>query len=317
MKTFITKIKPEIDKAKAKQEAGKLEKTFLKTAKAFSKAMSNSFKTIGKIGKGSFIAGAIAKLVNPLEEINQTLNNTLENFDQIGRLSDQLGIKDVAGLGALMTALQSKGIDRSQAEKILNELQTEIGKSRSGDETAKFSGISADENALTLFAKVMNKISTMEDVSQAKSLATSVFGEKEASRLFDALRSREEFSKTYQEAYSKMSGGEIKRLQELQGQKDKLQALQDLDIMIERAKQINEDTIKLQLQSVRKSENLKTSQIGQFESATKTNEILDDTKDLVQKGVNWLGDLTASAIDYFKGETKDKKTKNKSLNGDK
>lgn len=315
MKTFITKIKPEIDKAKLKQENKKVEKSFLKTAKSFSKAMSNSFETIGKMSKFGFIAGAVAKLVNPLEEINQTLNNTLENFDQIGRLGDQLGINDVAGIGALITALQSKGIDRSQTEKILNELQTEIGKSRSGDETAKFSGLSADENALTLFAKVMNKISTMQDVSQAKSLASSVFGEKEASRLFDALRSQEEFSATYQEAYRKLSENDIRKLQELQGQKDKLQALQDLDIMIERAKKINDKTIQLQLQSMRKSENLKTSQIGQFESATKTNEILDDTKDLVQKGVNWIGDLTSSAIDYFRGEKKNKS--NKSLNGDK
>lgn len=315
MKVFITKIKPEVDKAKLKQETGKVEKSFLKTAKSFSKAMSNSFKTIGKMSKFGFIAGAVAKLVNPLEEINQTLNNTLENFDQIGRLGDQLGIKDVAGIGALITALQSKGIDRTQAEKILNELQTEIGKSRSGDETAKFSGISADENALTLFAKIMNKISTMEDVSQAKSLASSVFGEKEASRLFDALRSQEEFSATYQEAYRKLSENDIRKLQELQGQKDKLQALQDLDIMIERAKRINDKTVQLQLQSMRKSENLKTSQIGQFESATKTNEILDDTKDLVQKGVNYVGDITSAVIDYFRGEKKEKI--NKSLNGDK
>lgn len=312
MKTFITKIKPEIDKAKLKQENKKVEKSFLKTAKSFSKAMSNSFNTIGKFG---FIAGAVAKLVNPLEEINQTLNNTLENFDQIGRLGDQLGINDVAGIGALITALQSKGIDRSQAEKILNELQTEIGKSRIGDETAKFSGLSADENALTLFAKVMNKISTMEDVSQAKSLASSVFGEKEASRLFDALRSKEEFSETYQEAYRKLSENDIRNLQDLQGKKDKLQALQDLDIMIERAKKINDKTIQLQLQSMRKSENLKTSQIGQFESATKTNEILDESKDLLQKGVNYVGDLTSSVIDYFRGEKKEKV--NKSLNGDK
>lgn len=315
MKTFITKIKPEIDKAKLKQENKKVEKSFLKTAKSFSKAMSNSFKTIGKMSKFGFIAGAVAKLVNPLEEINQTLNNTLENFDQIGRLGDQLGINDVAGLGALITALQSKGIDRTQAEKILNELQTEIGKSRSGDETAKFSGLSANENALTLFAKVMNKISTMEDVSQAKSLASSVFGEKEASRLFDTLRSKEEFSTTYQEAYKKLSENDIRKLQDLQGKKDKLQALQDLDIMIERAKKINDKTVQLQLQSMRKSENLKTSQIGQFESATKTNEILDESKDLLQKGVNYVGDLTSSVIDYFRGEKKEKV--NKSLNGDK
>lgn len=315
MKTFITKIKPEIDKAKLKKETGKVEKSFLKTAKSFSKAMSNSFKTIGQISKFGFIAGAVAKLVNPLEEINQTLNNTLENFDQIGRLGDQLGINDVVGIGALITALQSKGIDRSQAEKILNELQTEIGKSRSGDETAKFSGLSADENALTLFAKVMNKISTMEDVSQAKSLASSVFGEKEASRLFDALRSQEEFSATYQEAYRKLSENDIRKLQDLQGQKDKLQALQDLDIMVERAKKINDKTVQLQLQSMRKAENLKTSQIGQFESATKTNEILDDTKDLVQRGVNYVGDITSAVIDYFRGEKKEKV--NKSLNGDK
>lgn len=315
MKTFITKIKPEIDKAKLKKENKKVEKSFLKTAKSFSKAMSNSFNTIGKMSKFGFIAGAVAKLVNPLEEINQTLNNTLENFDQIGRLGDQLGINDVTGIGALITALQSKGIDRSQAEKILNELQTEIGKSRSGDETAKFSGLSADENALTLFAKVMNKISTMEDVSQAKSLASSVFGEKEASRLFDALRSKEEFSETYQEAYRKLSENDIRKLQDLQGKKDKLQALQDLDIMIERAKKINDKTVQLQLQSMRKSENLKTSQIGQFESATKTNEILDESKDLLQKGVNYVGDLTSSVIDYFRGEKKEKV--NKSLNGDK
>lgn len=315
MKTFITKIKPEIDKAKLKQETEKVEKSFLKTAKSFSKAMSNSFKTIGKMSKLGFIAGAVAKLVNPLEEINQTLNNTLENFDQIGRLGDQLGINDVAGIGALITALQSKGIDRSQAEKILNELQTEIGKSRSGDETAKFSGISADENALTLFAKVMNKISTMQDVSQAKSLASSVFGEKEASRLFDALRSQEEFSATYQEAYKKLADNDIRKLQELQGQKDKMQALQDLDIMIERAKKINDKTVQLQLQSMRKSENLKTSQIGQFESATKTNELLDESKDLLQKGVNYVGDLTSAVIDYFRGDKKEKT--NKSLNGDK
>ena len=315
MKVFITKIKPEIDKSKLKQETGKVEKSFLKTAKSFSKAMSNSFKTIGKIGKGSFIAGAIAKLVNPLDDINQTLNNTLENFDQIGRLGDQLGIQDVAGLGALMTALQSKGIDRSQTEKILNELQTEIGKSRSGDETAKFSGISADENALTLFAKIMNKISTMQDVSQAKSLASSIFGEKEASRLFDALRSQEEFSATYKEAYKKLSENDIRKLQDLQGQKDKLQALQDLDIMIERAKKINDETVQLQLQSMKKSGDLKTSQMNQFESATKTNEILDESKDLLQKGVNYIGDLTSSVIDFFRGEKKDKT--NKGLNKDK
>ena len=267
------------------------------------------------MSKFGFIAGAVAKLVNPLEEINQTLNNTLENFDQIGRLSDQLGIKDVAGLGALMTALQSKGIDRTQAEKILNELQTEIGKSRSGDETAKFSGISADENALTLFAKVMNKISTMQDVSQAKSLASSVFGEKEASRLFDALRSQEEFSATYQEAYKKLADNDIKKLQELQGQKDKLQALQDLDIMIERAKQINDKTVELQLRSMRKSETLKTTQLGQFESAIKANELIEESKNLMQKGVNYVGDIYSAIVDKFSSDKKDKT--NKSLNGDK
>jgi hypothetical protein len=277
--------------------------------------MSNSFKTIGKMSKFGFIAGAVAKLVNPLEEINQTLNNTLENFDQIGRLGEQLGIKDVAGLGALMTALQSKGIDRPQAEKILNELQTEIGKSRSGDETAKFSGISADENALTLFAKVMNKISTMEDVSQAKSLASSVFGEKEASRLFDALRSQTEFAKTYKEAYQKLSDTDIEKLHDLQGKKDKLQALQDLDIMIERAKQINDKTVELQLRSMRKSETLKTTQLGQFESAIKANELIEESKNLMQKGVNYIGDIYSAIVDKFSSDKKDKT--NKSLNGDK
>lgn len=306
MKTFITKIKPEIDKAKLKQETNKLDKSFLKTAKNFSKAMNNSFHTLGKIGKFGFIAGAIAKLVNPLEEINETLNNTLNNFDQIGRLGEQLGIKDVAGLGALMTALQSKGLDRTQAEKILNELQTEIGKSRRGDETAKFSGLGAEENALTLFGKILDKISTTTDVNEAKAIASSVFGEKEASRLFDALRNREAFSKTYQEAYTRLQDADIVGIHNLQGEKDRLKSLQDLDIQIERAKKINEDVIKKQLESIKRKEDLKTQQIGQYEASIKTAELLDELNSKTQKGVNILADLFSAILNWKKSADTEK-----------
>ena len=309
IKTFISKMVIQIDKNKIKSQISEIDKQLVKTAGKFSKAFTKSFGAVKKIATSGIIAGAIAKMVNPLEEINQTLNNTLDNFDNIGRIADQLGIGDVQSLSALMTAFQAKGVDRAGVEKILNELQTEIGKSKAGDETARFSDLDVDENALSLLVKIMNKIASMDDADKAKALAVNVFGEKEASRLFDALRSGEEFQGIFGEAYLKSDPETIRRLQGLQGFKSKQEALQDLDIANERAKLINQKNIDTQLAQRKSSEDIKTTQLTMQESSTKTQELLDKGNELAQKGVSYLSDIATSVIDFFSSDKTDKKEK--------
>ena len=316
VKTFISKMVIQIDKNKVKAQIAEVDKQLVKTAGKFSKAFTKSFSAVKKFATSGIIAGAIAKMVNPLEEINQTLNNTLDNFDNIGRIADQLGISDVQSLSALMTAFQAKGVDRSGVEKILNELQTEIGKSKAGDETARFSGLDVDENALSLLVKIMNKIANMDDADRAKALAVSVFGEKEASRLFDALRSGEEFQGIFGEAYLKSDPETIRRLQGLQGFKSKQEALQDLDIANERAKLITQKTIDTQLAQRKSSEDVRTNQLTMQENSVKTQELLDKGNQIAQQTLTTVADYTSRFINWIAGDNKDKKEKSlKSNNG--
>ena len=310
VKTFISKMVIQIDKNKVKAQIAEVDKQLVKTAGKFSKAFTKSFSAVKKFATSGIIAGAIAKMVNPLEEINQTLNDTLDRFDNIGRIADQLGISDVQSLSALMTAFQAKGVDRAGVEKILNELQTEIG------ETARFSGLDVDENALSLLVKIMNKIANMDDADRAKALAVSVFGEKEASRLFDALRSGDEFQGIFGEAYLKSDPDTIRRLQELQGFKSKQEALQDLDIANERAKLITQKSIDTQLAQRKSSEDVRTAQLTMQENSAKTQELLDKGNQIAQQTLTTVADYTSRFINWIAGDNKDKKEKSlKSNNG--
>lgn len=303
MKSYLFKLTPEIDKAKLKKQLNHVSKETGKVAKNFSKALTKSFNTFGKFTKSGFIAGIVAKLINPLDEINQTINDTLLKFDDVGRFADQLGA-NAKELQALSVALQAKGLEQAQIEKILNNLQTEIGKSRSGDESAKFSGLSENENAVSLFAKIMNKIGSMQDVNQAKALTSSIFGEKEANRLFDAFRSGEEFAKIFERAYKLSDENLIQQQHALQGYKNQETAIMELQVANERAQKINQQTIDLQLSEQKKRADRLTSQIGIQEVSSKTDQLIEDTKNVVQKGFNYIGgflmDLVSSSKDNQK-----------------
>lgn len=319
MKSYLFKLTPEIDRAKLKKQLSLVAKETNKVAKNFSKSLTKSFNALGKFAKGGFLTGVVAKLINPLEEINQSINDTLQRFDDIGKMSDLLGA-NAKELQALTVALQAKGLDQGQIQKVLNELQTEIGKTKSGDETAKFTGLAENENAVSLFAKIMNKIGSMEDINQAKALATSVFGEKEANMLFDAFRSGEEFANIFERAYKLSDENLIQQQHALQGYKDQETAIMELQVANERAQKINQQTIDLQLSEQKKRADRLTSQIGMQEVSSKTDQLIEDTKNVVQKGFNVVGgflmDLVTSSKDNQK-KAVEESLKNQIKSGDK
>lgn len=188
MFTEILRVKPVLDSASTKQMEATLAGRFQTVAKRFGAGLKAAVKgTILGIG-----LGLLAKLLNPLQELEDKVKKLLDQGKDVGDLADRLGAKP-AELLRLQATAQTLGIKP-------DELKDLLLKFADGIETARkelqdpFAQRSASTVVLEDFAKNPNMVKSFQDFLERLRVKGEgpgrdlVFGEKQQRLALERMR---------------------------------------------------------------------------------------------------------------------------------
>ncbi len=289
-------FKPKLDPADLKSMERTLASRFSGIAKKFGKGMVNALKGGGIVGIATTV---IDKLLNPLQETQESIDRVLRQGDDIVTNAKQFGT--TAGkLFRLQLLAKSTGLDEGNLDMLINKFQTAVAEAIAdpNKQTAvrQFTGEKDTAEAFFQFIQSMQKLTKTQQLV----VQQEVFGEKQILKMADFLQT--DFA-----AQSKLLGGptaeqltpRLNNLANLNDRKDLLGAKREEMDVFKKGALINEQMVNLQDAAAKRELERENAQIKSYESlanlSAASNEIIDLGKNLLLTATSALTKLTDMA----------------------
>ncbi len=183
----ILRVKPKLDNSDANRMERSLTQRFTRVAKKFGKGL-------GSILKGGGIAGIglalIDKILNPLQDTQDSIDKMLAKADQISDMSEQFGTTE-GRLFKLQALAQAKGLEAGELNLLIGKFQTAVAEAIADPSKA---------TSVRQFAKpgqdtaesFFKFIQSMQSLSKDKQILVQkeVFGEKQILKAADFLNTK-------------------------------------------------------------------------------------------------------------------------------
>lgn len=183
MASYILKVQPMLDAAKARQIETTLTHRFTNVARKFGRGLKNAMRfglTGGAIGAGfAMLSNAI---LNPLREADQKINDILAKADNIGTRAKQFGTNE-ADYFALQAVAALKGVQEADLVNILTRMQTMVGDAALGEKNALVN-YKDETNMVKVFLDVVKELNKLNDTEKS-AMQAQIFGQKAVGKLAD------------------------------------------------------------------------------------------------------------------------------------
>jgi hypothetical protein len=234
----ILKIIPRIDNNDLSKMERSLTRRFGNVARKLGRGVINAFA-------GGAAIAAVAKLLNPLKEVREAIEQTLTKSDDLATFAKQFGTS-AGKLDKLVAYGDATGLDREALFQLLTKFQTTVAEA-GADPTKQtsvrnFAGRTDTADAFFEFIQGLQKL----DSAQQTLVQQEVFGEKQILKMSDFLQS--DFAKLNAQYFSDIDSGKqtaaLEKLASLKDQQDALRARRNLLDIQTKAGIINEGTIR-------------------------------------------------------------------------
>lgn len=286
--SYIITIRFEPSNASLKETEGKLTKLWKRVAKRFKKELAAVGKGF-KIGAGiTAMATAIAALLNPMSELNDRINQTL---DKASGIKDRAEGADtnVKTYLALQGYARYKGISEDAFATALARVQTLVGEAKNGQDNALFAYRNETDMG-KVFYNVMNQLSKLQGPDRA-AMAAEIFGKNALVGLGPLLT--EGFRKdTFNELLNGIDLGAVEKgvyqLDDRANQKAKYDVRREWRDMVTKGEKITPDIIKFQAAQEAKKLEGENRNLNNYESLSAIEQSVQSIKNDIATLVSWF-----------------------------
>lgn len=281
--SYIITIKFAPSNASLKQAEGKLTKMFNRVTNGFKRGFNKVWKGM-KIGAGiATMATAVAALLNPMSELNDRINQTLDKASGIKDRSEAAGT-DVKSYLALQGYAKAKGVNEETLSAAMARMQTMVGEAKNGEQNALWEYRNETDMA-KVFYNVMNQIAKVQDPAERAALASDVFGRNAVTSLGPLVT--EGFQ---QETFNKLLKGvdlaavekNVYKLDDRANEQAVLAFKRDMQDMVAKGKVITPEAIKLQDMQARAQLQQENARLKSYESVAMIDISLKQLLGIVQ-----------------------------------
>lgn len=275
--SYIITIRFEPTSKSLKETEKKLNSTFDRVVKRFKNGFGKVWKGL-KIGSGIAAMGtALAALLNPLAQLNDRINATLDKAGNIKDRAQGAGT-DIKSYLALQGYAASKGINEETLQQALSRMQVLVGEAKAGNENV-LSNYAGETDMAKVFYNVMNNIAKVQDPAQRAKLASDVFGQRAVAQLGPLVTEgfvAEDFKKLLQGVDLDKAQAAVLGLDAKGDQQAVLQFKREVDDLIQKNKVITPETIKMQDVNARAANKLENEQIKSYADIASIDARLKD-----------------------------------------
>jgi hypothetical protein len=227
MFTEILKIIPKLDGKDLAAMERSLSSRFVKIAKGFGKGMLTAIKGGGLIGTATFI---IDKVLNPLQQVQESLDRSLQHGDDLATFAKQFNTT-AGNLARLEAFGKSSGLDAEGLRFLLVKFQGAVTQAAANpdQQTAVSAFVNRKDTAEAFFefVQAMQKLTPM----QRNFVQQEVFGERQIGKASEFLN--QDFA-----MLNRMIGGPS--AEQLTMSAEKLGALNDLKDLLTAKRELND-----------------------------------------------------------------------------
>ena len=300
----ILKIIPTVDRSDLSRMESLLNSRFMKIGKKFGAGLKNVLMGGGVAG---IALALIDKILNPLKEVQESIDRVLKQGDDLVTNANQFGT--TAGkLFKLQQLGKATGLDEDALYTLISKFQATVAEAEADPKkqtsVRQFVG---QEDAAAGFFEFIQALQKMDKNQQIR-VQQEVFGEKQILKMADFLQS--DFGKLSKQIGARSGDTYTPALEKLGGLNDladALKAKQTLSDTLTKSKLINEDMITSKAradQAVLTQENERLKSYASIQTISEgTNKIFA----LLEKGFLMLTDLVTKVtnlteyVKEFKG----------------
>lgn len=288
----ILKIKPQMDSSDLRRMENTLNSRFKRIAKRFGKGITAVFKAGGA---ATIVLSLINKFLNPLKEVQASIERMLTSSDDIVTNAQQFGT--TAGkLEKLIGIAQGSGLDQDSLFQMLSKFQTGVGRVKNNEKDMLAPTLGAyvkDEDLADSFFAFLQDLRKMDVKDQAVA-KSAVFGERQSLKVNDLMQ--QDFAKRFKEVgYDKVSSESLtKAHMKLGGYSDLSDALsvqRRTEDLLNKSASINQKMIYQRHEAERLELKKENQRIQAYESLQAVQNTVDRMGILLEQGFQKIGEF--------------------------
>jgi hypothetical protein len=282
MFTEILKIVPKLDRAELARMELTLSQRFTRVAKKFGKGLVSAVKGGGVLG---IALGLVDKLLNPLKEIQEAIDKTLQSADSLVTNAKAFGT--TAGkLFKLQQLGLTQGLDSDNLFLLIHKFQTAVAEAKNDptqpSAVREFTDIPDTADAFFQFIQSLQKM----DKNQQLLVQQSVFGEKQILKMAEFLQSDfGPLSAQLKGADTEKLTKQLTKLEGLEGKQRILEANRNIGDVGNKSRLLNEGILKEQDKQERLNLERENQNISNFKNLAVISQASTKMATLVEQGL--------------------------------
>jgi hypothetical protein len=291
MFSWVLKILPKLDEANLKKMERTLASRFTKIAKGFGKGIMNAMKGAGVVGLGLAL---VDKLLNPLKEVQESIEKSLKGADDIVTNAKQFDtsagkLRKVVALG------EASGLDKDNLFMLMQKFQAAVAENKAdptkSSAVANYTNTADTADAFFGFIQELQKVGLTDKAKQVR-IQQQVFGEKQILKMSDFLNS--DFQQAWKDlGLDRFSSGTLdKALQKNAASGDKLdtgRARLTIQDEITKAKLINDGVVNSLIKNDEIALAKENQRLASFQQINALSQLVERVTMQVEKVVPLIG----------------------------
>ena len=296
----ILKITPKLDNKDLQNMQRTLQSRFTKIAKGFGKGLVGVLKGGGIAG---IALGLIDKILNPLKEVQDSIDRMLKSSDDLATNAGQFNTS-TGKLFKLVQLAKSSGLDEANLFQLITKFQTAVAQAKADPNDQSVSSVRnfvGQTDTAEGFFNFIKSLQSMEKNQQVL-VQQQVFGEKQILRMSDFLQL--DFVKQFKEigldkVNSEKFTKSIEGMARLNDLTDALTVRRENEDVLKKGGIINESMVRAKDKSERLALEKENKRIQSYENLATISDTTEKIFKTMETGMNLLGMFIAKVTPIF------------------
>jgi hypothetical protein len=280
----VLKVIPKLDPTALSEMDRSLTQRFGKIAKKFGKGLIGALTGGGVVG---IVTSLIDKFLNPLKEVQEAIDRTLDRADDVKTNATRFG-SNPGELLRLQTLAQAKGIGAEQLDVLLTKFQGAVAEAKQDpSKETSVRNFANDKNLVEGFFQFIQNLQKLNPQQQVI-VQQEVFGEKLIGKLSNFLQT--DFAKEVKligGPSNEVLGRDANKLSHFKDLKDRLGAQTQVEDFHNKARAITPEMIRLQDEQTRRDLKFENKDIANYENLAALAKTADELKEIGKGIFNW------------------------------
>ena len=281
-----------MDSSDLKKLEDQLQSRFTKISKKFGKGLMDVLKGGGIAG---LALGLIDKLLNPLKQVQESIDRTLKTSDDLATQANQFNTTS-GKLFKLVQIGKSAGLDQEGLFTLITKFQTAVAQAKADPNDQSVSAVRNFTNEKDTVANFFNFIQQLQKMDRNSQLLVQqqIFGEKQIGKMSEFLNL--DFAKQFRATGLDRQSSEtftkaIDKMAKLSDLADILKVKNENKDIIDKSRVINESMIKQRAKSDALALEKENLQIKSYNDLAAISDTVSKIMLIVEQGVGLIGKL--------------------------